>query len=157
MVQFTTVTLLLLLCALLPPLASCGGIPPVTGIDLNSCASTSFTLPGNSTEGFEWAWGGGATQCYANLVGNLSQIYSFTFYLAYNEGSTASPNAFGYVFDWTHPATFFVSQPVPIEELNLANNTNFPNFVPVTATFASPQSLNARYLTRSFFFVVVVA
>jgi len=112
----------------------------------NSSAAKSYNLTGNSTTGYEASWGGdGATQCYANLVGNLSQVYSFAFYLDYNSyGGPVPSNVFGYVFEWPNPAKFFVSLPVPTDELLAANGTFVPNFVPVTATFAQVLSLNTR-------------
>lgn len=137
-------------CIYTLPLVSCGLIPPdppEVGIDLSGCGPTtnSFDLPGNITVGYESAWGGADTPCYSNLVGNLSKVTSFTFYLVYSSGRGAAPsNVYGYVFDWTDPSKFFVSQPVPTEQLNIANNTLAPDFAPVTATFASPLSLNSR-------------
>lgn len=135
---------------------SLGSMPlALVPLDLNTCTqSESFDLPGNSTApGYEFSWGGHTSQCYANLVGNLSDVYSFTFYLdlwQVNEPGPP-PDVYGYVFDWSNPATFFLSQPVPMDQLVLANNTQFPNFVPVTATFASLLSLNERCVPVLFF------
>ena len=117
-------------------------------LDLTSCTSSalrSYNLTGNATTGYEDAWGGGTTQCYANLVGNLSQVYSFAFHLDYyGYGGPVPSNVFGYVFEWPNPSTFFVSQLVPIDEFLTANDTFNPDFVPVTATFAEVLSLNVR-------------